>query len=78
MMTCKEYSKLLSESMEHQLPLGQRAAVFLHGAMCTPCKGYKRTLAMVRQVSRELADDEGASLSEEARERIRKALADLT
>ena len=44
MMTCKRYSQLLSESLDHQLSIGQRAAVYLHGALCPPCGGYKRIL----------------------------------
>jgi hypothetical protein len=81
MLRCREISKLVSESMERDLPLRQRLAVRLHLMMCRLCSGFARQLRLLRRAAREnperLGPDEGAPearLPDEARERIKAAL----
>ncbi len=38
MMSCKEFSELITEYLEGQMPMGQRMSFWLHKAMCGPCK----------------------------------------
>ena len=82
MLSCKDVTRLLSESMDHSLPLGKRVGVRFHLLICRFCARYERQLLLIRETVRRLAaiDDaygslSGESLSEEARERIRKSLA---
>ena len=81
MLRCREVSKLVSESMERDLPLRQRLAVRLHLMMCRMCAGFARQLRLLRRAAREnperLGPDEGAPdarLPEAARQRIKDAL----
>ena len=81
MLRCREISKLVSESMERDLPLGQRLEVWMHLMMCRLCSGFARHLRLLRRAAREnperLGPDESAPearLPEEARERIKTAL----
>lgn len=81
MLRCREVSKLVSESMERDLPLGERLAVRMHLIMCRLCSGFARQLQMLRRAAREhperLGPDESAPesrLPEAARERIKAAL----
>jgi hypothetical protein len=81
MLRCREVSKLVSESMERELPWRQRLQVAMHLAMCRMCAGFARQLRLLRRAAREnperlAADpaDPEASLSQEARERIKAAL----
>jgi hypothetical protein len=82
MLSCKDVTKLLSESMDATLPIGKRIGVRLHLLICRFCARYKRQLLLIRETARRLAAIEEAPmlqalepLSEEARERIRKILA---
>ena len=82
MLSCKDVTRLLSESMDHSLPLGKRVGVRLHLLICKFCARYERQLLLIRETMRRLAatDDAcgsltGESLSEEAKERIRISLA---
>lgn len=82
MLSCKDVTRLLSESMDHSLPLGKRVGVRLHLLVCKFCARYERQLLLIRETVRRLVttgDRPGESpretLSAEARERIRKALA---
>jgi hypothetical protein len=82
MLSCKDVTRLLSESMDHSLPLGKRVGVRFHLLICRFCARYKRQLLLIRETVRRLAAMEDAyssltveRLSEEAKERIRKSLA---
>ena len=81
MLTCKDVTKLVSESMDRSLPLGKRIGVRVHLLFCTFCARYERQLLQIRETVRRLAatvEEPGElpwdALSEEARERIRKSL----
>jgi hypothetical protein len=82
MLSCKDVTQLLSESMDATLPVGKRIGVRLHLLICKFCARYKRQLLLIRETARRLAAIEeapglpgGETLSAEARERIRKTLA---
>jgi len=72
---------LISESQERPLGPMERWGLRLHLWMCVNCRRFERQIALMRQALRKLgrrveADAEGADLAPEARERIRKALAE--
>ena len=82
MLSCNDVTRLISESMDHSLPLGKRVGVRLHLLICTFCARYERQLLLIRDTVRRLAAMEdsygpltGELLSEEAKGRIRKSLA---
>ena len=81
MLHCREISKLVSDSMDRQLPLRQRLQVWMHLAMCRLCAGFARQMRVLRlaanRSSERLAEEEAAAdvkLSDEARGRISAAL----
>jgi hypothetical protein len=81
--TCKQMAPVMSESLERRLTLRERAALKLHLWVCVWCVWYLEQLRTMRSALRaraahEQSADEAESavkLSEEARERIRRALA---
>ena len=82
MLSCKDVTRLISESMDHSLPFGKRVGVRLHLLICKFCARYERQLLLIRETVRRLVTTEvgpgessGESLSAEAWERIRKTLA---
>ena len=82
MLSCKDVTRLLSESMDATLPIGKRIGVRLHLLICKFCLRYERQLLLIREAARRLAaSDEpygsltGEPLSEGAKERIRESLA---
>ena len=82
MLSCKDVTRLISESMDRSLPLRKRIGVRLHLLICNLCSRYKRQLLLIRETVRRLAAMEdaygslpGEPLSEEAKGRIRKSLA---
>jgi predicted anti-sigma-YlaC factor YlaD len=80
MLTCKEVSRLVSDSLDRRLPFGQRVGVRLHLLMCNMCRAYRRQILILRDVIHLYARDEAQAgrpdtqLSDEARTRIRKTL----
>ena len=81
MLSCKDVTQLISESMDTSLPIGKRIGVWLHLLMCKFCARYERQLLLIRETVRGLVGAEetaggtlGEPLSEEAKVRIRKAL----
>ena len=81
MLSCKDVTQLISESMDHSLPLGKRIGVRIHLLMCRFCERYERQLLLIRETVKHLVaaqdkpeDPSGEILSEETRERIRQSL----
>jgi hypothetical protein len=82
MLSCKDVTKLVSESMDRSLPIGKRVGVRLHLLFCRFCERYRRQLLLLRETARHLAlagekpgEPFPESLSRDARERIRRSLA---
>jgi len=79
MLSCKDVTRLLSESMDGSLPFGKRVGVRLHLLICAFCARYRRQLLLLRETARHLvAEPEipgGFGLSPEVKEHIRRTLA---
>lgn len=78
MLTCKEASRLLSQSLDQPLPPGKRLELRLHVWLCGACSNFEKQLLFLKRAARltdmkEAAGD-SVKLSPEARERIRKAV----
>jgi len=81
MLTCKDASRLISERQDRPLGFRERLSLRMHLWMCVSCRRFERQLALMRQAlrlppRRAVDDAQGADLTPEARERIRKALAE--
>ncbi|MDF7798053.1 zf-HC2 domain-containing protein [Pontiellaceae bacterium B1224] len=77
MRTCKEISKLVSESLDRELPFRERMAMRGHLMMCSLCRTYSHQMRQLRSVLKKASDAEAPTektLPEEARRRIKQAL----
>lgn len=79
MFRCNDVSQKVSQSLDTSLPFHHRMAVRMHLLMCRYCARFRRQLIMLRQVSRHVDDEPSidqttATLSNETKERIKKAL----
>lgn len=80
MLTCKEVSARVSESLDHRLPLREQLKVKLHLIICRACQRLVRQMALLHAASRRIALDEvmpdttQETLSSEARQRILQGL----
>lgn len=79
--TCRDMTRLLSDSMDRTLPVHIRLRMVLHLRMCVLCERYKRQLGLLRDVLRkdgarliEVDRPQKPRLSAEAKERIRRAI----
>lgn len=74
-LTCQDITRLVSESMDHTLPLTQRLKIRIHLVMCKYCARFEKQMRFLRQVCQaheELSSE--SALSANARDRIRHAL----
>ena len=79
MLNCKEVSRLVSESLDRELPLRERMGVQFHLMMCSMCRTYSHQMHVLRQVVRRSAESGVADqepLPEDVRNRIRQAMKD--
>lgn len=81
MLTCRQASQLVSESQERALGRRERWGLRLHLWMCVSCRRFERQIRLLRRALRRLArldesEAQGPDLTPEARERIRKTLAE--
>jgi len=83
MRSCRDTTKLLSESMDRDLPLRTRVGLRLHLMMCKYCKRYAQQLQFIHKAFGEnaerLAESQSCQappLPEDRRRRIESALND--
>lgn len=74
MLSCREVSRLVSQSLDHKLSFRQRQQLRLHLLFCKLCSGFRRDLLAIRKAARREAGDPDVTLSPEARQRIEKLL----
>ena len=77
--TCQQTVETMSQSMERQLTVRERAKLKVHFWICVWCQWYMEHLHVIRDASRAQAAEASepmtsATLSNEARERIRQRL----
>jgi hypothetical protein len=77
--TCQQTVEKISQSMERPLSLQERFKVKLHLWICAWCQWYLEHLQLIRSAARAKSDEAletvtGVTLSDEARERIRRNL----
>ncbi len=84
MINCKNYSELVSNSMDRPLSLWDRISVKLHQWMCPPCNHLNEQFTAIREACRKQspsADDcaeEDAILPDEVCLRMKTALKNMT
>ena len=75
---CREVVRILSQGMEHELPLSMRMKLWLHNLMCCWCQRYMKQLQYLRKTAHAFPEKVGETsnevLSPEARSRIEQAL----
>jgi hypothetical protein len=80
MPSCKEVSRLVSESMDRELPFRQRLSMRLHLLMCSLCSRFRRQIRFLREAAHAFGKGEegeqpaNVQLSPEARARIKQVL----
>ncbi len=80
-LSCGESTRLVSESLDRDLPTGERLAVRLHAVSCLSCRRFARQLRFLRTAlqhrdAEAVVDGGPVALSTEARERIHQLLTD--
>ncbi len=78
-ITCKDTSPLISEMMDHSLPLGRKLRVRVHLGMCKVCQIYQKQLKLLRTLAKKISEEDNpsyskVSLTEECKERMKEAL----
>jgi hypothetical protein len=77
---CREMVRILSQSMDEQMPLRMRIKKRIHYLICCWCQRYEEHLHYMRETARkfpEHADEaSSASLAPEAKDRIKAKLAE--
>ena len=48
-LSCKEASRLLSQSMDREMSVGELARLRLHLMLCDACRNFERQLKQLRQ-----------------------------
>lgn len=75
---CRDVVRILSEQMDHELPVMMRLRLRLHFSVCCWCERYMKQLHYIRETARrfpEHADEaSGPGLSPEARVRLKDVL----
>jgi hypothetical protein len=81
MLSCKEVSYLVSESLDRKLPLWQRVQVRMHLLVCRFCSRFRKQTLFLREAARhyltaveEAETGPGTPLSPGARDRIKRSL----
>lgn len=57
-LSCKEATRLMSQSQDRALSLGERAALKLHLVLCRGCRAVSEQFAFLRRALRRMAEGE--------------------
>ena len=78
MLSCKEASRLISQSLDRRLSWKERFNLRLHLLICDVCKRFSYQLDLMRQAIRQMTSqaelDEQIKLPEDAKSRIAQAI----
>ena len=77
MASCKEASRLASDSLNRRLTLGERIALRTHLFMCEACRRFERQITFLHHAASriEAAETAGSlALSPSARDRINRGI----
>ncbi|QDT00755.1 anti-sigma factor family protein [Adhaeretor mobilis] len=81
MLSCKEITKLVSESLDRELTWRQRVGLWMHIGMCGMCWRFRKDLIHIHEETRRQAkrieDETGDSAEQlpiEARNRMKRLL----
>ena len=77
MNSCERASELTSASYDRKLSPQEFLGLWIHRALCPPCRAYLRQMNKLRERIHELGDapPRGAGLDDSAKDRIRERLA---
>ena len=76
-LTCEDTSPLISEMMDHSLPLSKKIRVRIHLAMCGVCRCYQNQLDILRALAKKLGSEDCEATREvRLREEYKKMLKD--
>lgn len=76
MLSCKKASELNSRAMDEKLSFRENLALKMHLMLCRSCKNFTQQLTFLREASQHAQSGHHFHLSEEAKQRIAKALKD--
>ena len=80
MLDCRQVSRLVSESLDRDLPLWTRMQLWMHLAMCGVCSRFRQLMVRIdRELKEKVANDQPptnktATLSAEARQKLKKII----
>lgn len=78
MLSCKQSSQLLSQSLDRKLLRRELFALRLHLMLCSMCRRFEQHIAgirlLVRRSRQQIEQDETVALPTEAKQRIARAL----
>lgn len=60
MMSCRQFTRSLTDYMEGEASLGKRMGIVAHSLLCSHCRRYARQLSIVvsiAEIAEETADD---------------------
>jgi hypothetical protein len=74
MLSCKEASRLISQSLDRQLTVRERLGLRFHLLLCDMCTTFRRQLGLIRvavqRYKMQIENNENIRLSAEAKLRI--------
>jgi hypothetical protein len=74
MLTCKQASKLISQSLDHPLTWSEKMRLRLHLFICDPCRHFRRQLNLLRTLLHRMRvsieNDHAIKLPLEVKDRI--------
>jgi len=78
MLTCKQASQLISQSLDHPLSWSQKVMLRLHLLMCIPCNQFKQQLKLLRvalqRIRNATENDQNIQLPPDVKDRIMRTI----
>ncbi|MBC7946217.1 MAG: zf-HC2 domain-containing protein [Burkholderiales bacterium] len=69
-MSCKDATRLMSQSLDTELSLPKRFALRLHLAICTSCRHFRAQMSFIRHACRHFSGRDDEARGEQQRDGI--------
>lgn len=65
MMNCHQATRLLSDALDRELTIKEKAALTIHTSMCSGCRHFGKQMGTIRQISKQFTNGDSNNVNRE-------------
>ncbi|WP_198532332.1 zf-HC2 domain-containing protein [Salinivibrio sp. AR647] len=66
MMNCQQATRLLSDALDRELTIKEKAALTVHTSMCSGCRHFGKQMGTIRQISKQFVNGDSPDKNQDS------------